>query len=356
MLCRPSTSGALRLTLRTSGLPFVLSVALSLAEGAKSKHEPVLSVAKGPGEGAHGQPEEIKRHDRHHTSNGGCLMTRLARLIVCLCVLTAGPASATVLESPPPGGFVSGLGFISGWVCYGRNITVRIDGGEPLAVAMHQERADTDLLCEGAINSGFIRQINWNHIGSGLHTIVAYEDGQPFAGHTFSVGSTGEEFVTGVQAECRVADFPQPGEHSRFVWIEATQHFELMEFGSRGDASDDDDSDDDPDAPVTHPLGQFNGDWTLTLQSTASGCGQADRVLAVHLAGGEGRAAFMQDGQQWEYVVVVASSGFLTGTTSTGGRLRVALTGQLQSGGGAGSWFAAAGCDGVWTARRESPE
>ena len=26
MLCRPSTSGALRLTLRTNGLPFVLSL------------------------------------------------------------------------------------------------------------------------------------------------------------------------------------------------------------------------------------------------------------------------------------------------------------------------------------------
>ena len=33
MLCSPSTSGALRLTLRTNGLPFVLSVALSLSKG-----------------------------------------------------------------------------------------------------------------------------------------------------------------------------------------------------------------------------------------------------------------------------------------------------------------------------------
>ena len=53
MLCSPSTSGALRLTLRTNGLPFVLSV----AQRAQSKHEPVLSRAEGRSAVEAGMPD-----------------------------------------------------------------------------------------------------------------------------------------------------------------------------------------------------------------------------------------------------------------------------------------------------------
>ena len=50
-----------------------------------------------------------------------------------------------------------------------------------------------------------------------------------FARTTFTVGSTGEEFLKGVTVSIDVPNFPAPGETGRFVWNESTQHLELRE-------------------------------------------------------------------------------------------------------------------------------
>ena len=142
-------------------------------------------------------------------------------------VLFPGLVHAT-LESPAQGAIVSGLGFISGWKCDAGTITVRLNDGGPLAVAAGQPRVDTRLIC-GTVHNGFITQVNWNHLGAGTHTAVAYDDGVEFARHTFTVGSTGEEFLSGVTVTVDVSDFPAPGETGRFVWNESTQHLELSE-------------------------------------------------------------------------------------------------------------------------------
>lgn len=94
--------------------------------------------------------------------------TRWAGLgtVLVLSVLAVSPSGAAFLESPAPQAVVSGIGFISGWKCDAGNITVRIDGGEPIAVAMDQPRADTQSIC-GTPNNGFIQQINWEHVGGG---------------------------------------------------------------------------------------------------------------------------------------------------------------------------------------------
>ena len=155
---------------------------------------------------------------------------RKACLIVLLVSLTASLAPAQspagVLESPAHGSSLSGIGFISGWRCNAGNITVTIDGGGHIPVATGQPRADTRPAC-GTTDNGFITQINWNHVDDGEHTAVAYDDGVRFASATFTVVTTGEEFLSGVEAQCTIPDFPAPGEDAHFIWNESTQHLEL---------------------------------------------------------------------------------------------------------------------------------
>ena len=124
---------------------------------------------------------------------------------------------------------MSGLGFISGWKCDAGNITVVIDeNGEHLSVAMHQERADLRLVCGGTIRHGFIKQFNWALLGDGEHVAVVYDDGVEFARSTFTVGTTGEEFLTDVSHRTVLDGFPSPGERAVLQWNESTQHFEIV--------------------------------------------------------------------------------------------------------------------------------
>lgn len=144
-------------------------------------------------------------------------------------VLAAAPSWAAFLESPAPQAVVSGIGFISGWKCDAGNITVRVDGGAPIVVAMDIPREDTRASCNGVADNGFIQQINWEHVGEGEHEAVAYDDGVEFGRSTFTVGSTGEEFLQGVRRRTVVDGFPAPGERALLQWNESTQHFELLE-------------------------------------------------------------------------------------------------------------------------------
>ena len=124
-------------------------------------------------------------------------------------VLASSPTWAARLESPAHQAVVSGIGFIGGWKCDANNITVTIDGGEHISVAMGQPRADTQPIC-GTINNGFIQQINWALVGDGEHEAVAYDNGLEFSRSTFTVGSTGEEFLKGAQTTRLLENFPSP--------------------------------------------------------------------------------------------------------------------------------------------------
>jgi len=165
-------------------------------------------------------------------------------LFILLCF---SAAHAGVLESPADGAVVSGIGFISGWKCSAGTITVRLDGGGHIPLATEQPRADTRLAC-GTLTNGFITQVNWNHLGTGTHTAVAYDDGVAFAWSTFTVGTADEEFIRGVEAECLVPDFPAPGETGRFVWNESTQHLELAEVGFTEPEGEDEEPDEEEPA------------------------------------------------------------------------------------------------------------
>ena len=150
-------------------------------------------------------------------------------------VLAAAPSWAAFLESPAPQAVVSGIGFIGGWKCDASNITVTIDGGEHISVAMGQPRADTRPIC-GTTDNGFIQQINWAHVGDGEHEAVAYDNGVEFDRATFTVGSTGAEFLRDARRRVVVTSFPAPGETTILEWNESTQHFEILEVRGGGGA------------------------------------------------------------------------------------------------------------------------
>ena len=150
-------------------------------------------------------------------------------------VLAAAPSWGAFLESPAHQAVVSGIGFISGWKCDASNITVTIDDGEHLPVAMYQERSDLQEVC-GSIRHGFIKQVNWAwpHVSDGEHVVVAYDEGVEFDRAEFTVGTLGEEFLKGAMRRLLlVGNFPAPGETTILEWNESTQHFEIREVLDR---------------------------------------------------------------------------------------------------------------------------
>jgi hypothetical protein len=97
------------------------------------------------------------------------------------------------LENPQPGGFVSGISLISGWVCTASRVDLQIDG-TLVQAAYGTTRADTRRVC-GDDNNGFGFLINWNALGDGPHTIVALANGIEFGRATVTVTTLGSEFL-----------------------------------------------------------------------------------------------------------------------------------------------------------------
>ena len=118
-------------------------------------------------------------------------------------------AQAT-LENPQPDSFQSGIGIISGWACNARRIEITFDGGARQATAYGTSRGDTRQVC-GDTDNGFGLLFNWNLLGDGVHTVVAYADGVEFASTTVIVTTLGQEFLRGVSDSYTLSDFPDPG-------------------------------------------------------------------------------------------------------------------------------------------------
>ena len=156
---------------------------------------------------------------------------------------SGGSGGPDTLENPGNGSFYSGIGVVSGWKCTANGpLTVRFNGGDAIPLAYGNERSDVrDAGACPSAQVGFVSIMNWANLGDGTHTAVVYDNGVEFGRSTFEVATTGESFVTGAEGECRVEDFPAPGESMRFVWNEATQHLEMV--GGSGGGSGDDDAD-----------------------------------------------------------------------------------------------------------------
>ncbi len=155
-------------------------------------------------------------------------MVSVLRLCLGLVLLTPALSHAARLEIPSPGANLSGIGVISGWKCeVTGTITVRIDGGNPIPMLYGSERGDTRSVCGDSAN-GFVAIFNWGLLDDGTHTAVASDGAGEFARSTFTVTTFGEEFVQGTSGECRIPDFPAPGESALFSWNEATQGLVLV--------------------------------------------------------------------------------------------------------------------------------
>ena len=156
------------------------------------------------------------------------------------------------LENPPDGGYRSGIGVISGWVCDAEDIEVRIvtDRGidrATLQVAYGTSRPDTVGQCDGhsSPNTGFGMTYNFNHLPEGEYTITAYADGDTQIGEprTFEVVHI-QEFAADDENRflrldedvqdrgvCIVDDFPVTGEGTWLKWEQSTQNFVIEDQG-----------------------------------------------------------------------------------------------------------------------------
>ena len=144
----------------------------------------------------------------------------------------AGVAGVGYLENPGPDSFQSGVGVISGWVCAAALVEVALNGVLQEA-AYGTERLDTQAVC-GDVDNGFGLLVNWNRLGEGEHTVVAYVDGVELGRATVRVTTVGagaeEEFLRGVEGACVVEDFPRLGQSVLLEWQQNSQNFVITDI------------------------------------------------------------------------------------------------------------------------------
>ncbi len=127
------------------------------------------------------------------------------------------------LENPGLNSFQSGVGVISGWVCEADTVELAIGTGRQ-AAAYGTERLDTEEAC-GDTDNGFGLLFNWNLLGDGEHTVVAYVDEEELGRATVRVTTLGQEFLRGAEGECVVEDFPRSGQNVLLEWQQNSQNF-----------------------------------------------------------------------------------------------------------------------------------
>lgn len=83
-------------------------------------------------------------------------------------------------------------------------------------------------MCGNDGRNGFISQFNFNLLGDGTHTVVARQNGVPFAQSTFSVVTLGQSFLRGASGRYVLSDFPQAGQSTTVEWSEGAQNFLIV--------------------------------------------------------------------------------------------------------------------------------
>jgi hypothetical protein len=158
------------------------------------------------------------------------LMVKVALASGTALLLLSSVAGGAVLENPAPGSLQSGIGVVSGWKCEAVRIEVIFDNGPPIQVGYGTTRGDTRKVC-GDDNNGFGLLWNWNLLRPGTHTVRVLDNGVEFARATFTVVSSGEEFLRGRAGEAVAPGFPSPDVDTSLVWQESLQNFVIR--GSR---------------------------------------------------------------------------------------------------------------------------
>ena len=132
------------------------------------------------------------------------------------------------LENPGPDSFQSGVGVLSGWVCEADTVEIEIDTLPAQVAAYGTERFDTARVC-GDTDNGFGLLFNWNLLGDGEHTVVAFVDRVELGRATVTVTTLGVEFLRGAAGTCEVENFPRLGETVTLVWQQNSQNFVIAE-------------------------------------------------------------------------------------------------------------------------------
>ena len=153
--------------------------------------------------------------------------------LACVVLLPLPLWAQTALENPTPGSFQSGIGLVSGWACDAQRIEISFDGGSPKPAAYGTGRGDTRNAC-GDTDNGFGLLFNWNLLGDGFHTVVAYADGVEFARADVTVTTLGAPFRRGLSGEFPLPDFPEVGTDVVVRWQEAQQNFVISNGSPQG--------------------------------------------------------------------------------------------------------------------------
>jgi hypothetical protein len=123
---------------------------------------------------------------------------------------------------------VSGVGIGSGWVCDGQVVELEFDGVSRFRAAYPNPRGDTQEVC-GDADNGFGVLINWNLLGDGEHTVVAFVDGVEFDRATFTVTTLGTQFLRGASGGCVVPNFAGRGDVT-LQWQQGQQNFVIVDL------------------------------------------------------------------------------------------------------------------------------
>ena len=139
------------------------------------------------------------------------------------------------LENPGPNSFQSGIGVISGWVCAAEVVEIVIGDAAPQVAGYGTERLDTEAACGDTAN-GFGLLYNWNHVGEGVHTVVAHVDGVALGYATVHVTplDAEDDFVEGLAGACTVENFPMAGETVTLEWQQNSQNFVIVSHDPDG--------------------------------------------------------------------------------------------------------------------------
>ena len=152
-------------------------------------------------------------------------------LLVLLASIGFAPwAEASVIELPGANSTKSGVDIFSGWKCVANgDITVRFDGGTPIVIPYGSERNDTISIC-GDADNGYVLLLNYNTLGPGSHTAEVFDDGVSFASVSFTVVTTGTEFLAGVSGTGTVT--LSNGQVLTIHWSESAQGFEIISIST----------------------------------------------------------------------------------------------------------------------------
>lgn len=190
------------------------------------------------------------------------MLTILLSLFLILACSSSALAQSAI-DVPTPGSVQSGASVVpSGWKCEKNGeMEAVFDGTTRFPILYGGSRADTAAICENEGNNGWVvAPFNWGLFTAGQHTVEFFDDGEKFGQSSFSVLSTGQEFLS-ADDFCLVRDFPDTGDLATFQWTDASQSPRLVAINQ----------------PV--PLDPLLGTWALSYFDLGL---QTDRTLSLH--------------------------------------------------------------------------